>query len=310
MPRHVLLTEETQDLDPKAPEWMHLLPVGLALEDGFSQINTNDGRVFRAPPMEQLAASFGRKIPVDIGHATHESPLFGGSPMDKAAVGWITQLEARDTGLWGKVDWLESGRKVVEGREFTRQSPTLELDDDGTITGLVSAALTNTPALTLVELAARQPEDPLMNKYELLCAQLGLSKEAGATDILAAARKDFVPKAECDAALSRAETAEKAVADVAVAAFQAKVEGVIDAACAAGKVKPADKAFFLAGCANEEGLARTIAHLATLPKTELDREKAPSGSPKVKPALTPLQIERCKIAGVTPEDHMVRMGMV
>lgn len=311
MPRHVLLTDHTEDLDPKAPDWMHLLPVGLALEDGFSQINTNDGRVFRAPPMEQLVSGFGRKIPVDIGHATHESPLFGGSPMDKAAVGWITGLEARDSGLWGKVDWLERGRKLVEGREFTRQSPTLELDDDGTITGLVSAALTNTPALTLVELAARQQtQEPDMDKYQLLCARLSLSKEAGADDILEACRKGYCPTTERDAALSRAECAEKAVADAGAAAFASKVESVIGAACEAGKIKPADKAFFLAGCSNEEGLARTVAHLATLAATPLKSEVAPNGSPDSKPGLTARQIQFCKDAKIDPKDHAARLGLV
>lgn len=291
---------------------MHLLPVGLSLEDGFAQINTNDGRVFRAPPLEQLVSGFGRKIPVDIGHATHDSPLFGGSPLDKAAVGWITALEARDTGLWGKVDWLERGRKLVEGREFARQSPTLELDEDGTITGLVSAALTNTPALTLVELAARQPpQEPTMDKYQLLCARLGLSKEASADDILAACRKDLCPATERDAALSRAECAEKAVADAAAAAFTSKVASVIDGACAASKIKPAEKDFFLAGCSNAEGLARTVAHLATLPASALaGGEQAPKGSPDAKPGLTARQLQFCKDAKVDPKVHAARLGLV
>lgn len=308
---HCAAHVDVSDLDPKAPEWMHLLPMGLALEDGFAQINTNDGRVFRAPPMEQLAASFTRRLPIDIGHATHESPLFGGSPMDKAAVGWIDRFEARDDGLWGHVDWNPDGRELVESRKFIRQSPTLELDDDGTITGLVSAALTNTPALTLVELAEKQPpQEPDMDKYQLLCARFGLSKEASADDILEACRKDHCPNAERDAALSRAECAEKAVADAGAAAFTAKVESVIGAACTAGKVKPADKAFFLASCSNEESLARTIAHLATLPATPLTSESAPAGSPDSKPGLTARQLQFCKDAKVDPKDHATRLGMV
>jgi phage I-like protein len=39
------------------------------------------------------------------------------------AVGWITDLEARDTGLWARVRWSDAGLAAVQGGRFRLMSP-------------------------------------------------------------------------------------------------------------------------------------------------------------------------------------------
>ena len=69
------------------------------------------------------------------------------------AAGWITELEARDTGLWARVRWSDSGLAAVQGGRFRLVSPVFPAPDACEDLGsgrirpvkLVSVALTNEP---------------------------------------------------------------------------------------------------------------------------------------------------------------------
>lgn len=96
------------------PEWIKILPAG--------KVTTRDGRFFIFDA-EALAARFnadGIDIPVDLDH--------GISKNDKpAAVGWIKEMAAKPDGLYGRVDWLDAGKKVLAekaGASFPRLSLT------------------------------------------------------------------------------------------------------------------------------------------------------------------------------------------
>ena len=86
----------------------------------------------------------GRPLPVDYDHGS-VVPKGNGS-----AAGWITELQARDNGIWGKVEWTEAGRKAVASREYRFISPVIGFDGNNKqdISIIDSAALTNKPALT------------------------------------------------------------------------------------------------------------------------------------------------------------------
>lgn len=124
-----------------APEWIHLLPSGtFSAKDGRGPWAVSD-------PAKLIEASLpkgGRPLPVDYEHGSVVSVGRG------SAAGWITELQARDNGIWGKVEWTEKGRKAVASREYRFISPVLGLDKDTPqdVSVINSAALTNNPALT------------------------------------------------------------------------------------------------------------------------------------------------------------------
>lgn len=75
----------------------------------------------------------------------------------------------------------------------------------------------------------------------------------------------FVPRADHELALARAEKAEKQIADEKAAAFKREVETEVDAAVKAGKVAPASKEFYLSTCASAEGLEKFRKFISAAP---------------------------------------------
>lgn len=122
-----------------APEWLHMLPAGEA--------RTHDGRgpyrVADVPALlaASMAAAGGRMV-VCENHATDLA-----APRGEAAParGWITELQGRVDGVWGRVDWTDDGRRMVEAKEYRGISPVIAHAADGTVTALLRATLTNTP---------------------------------------------------------------------------------------------------------------------------------------------------------------------
>ncbi len=123
----------------QAPEWLHLVPAG-----------TFRGRDGRGPyrlkdPAAVIEASMAEgKLPIDENHAT-DFAMESGRP--SPARGWIVELQARDDGLWGRIEWNESGRALMADRAYRGVSPVFVHDKEGTVTRLLRAALTNTPNL-------------------------------------------------------------------------------------------------------------------------------------------------------------------
>ena len=63
------------------------------------------------------------------------------------AAGWIKELDAREDGLWARVDWTPNAYDRIMNREYRYISPVIELDDERNFTGLLNVALTNYPAI-------------------------------------------------------------------------------------------------------------------------------------------------------------------
>ncbi|MFD1787747.1 phage protease [Sphingomonas floccifaciens] len=118
------------------PQWLHLIPSGA--------IRTNDGRgPYRLDnPQELIAASLGRgeKLVLDVNHATDlAAPKGGAAP----AHGWIVELQSRNDGVWGRVDWVDPSAAMW--RHYRGVSPVIAHKRDGAITKLLRASLTNLP---------------------------------------------------------------------------------------------------------------------------------------------------------------------
>lgn len=122
----------------KAPEWLPLIPAG--------SFSGRDGRTWANPNPETVindTRRVGRDIPFDIEHATEvKGPQ--GEPAPAQAWIRLDDLEIRDGVIWGRVDWNDHGRQLVESKAYKYYSPAFIYDRSGQVRMLKSVGLTNT----------------------------------------------------------------------------------------------------------------------------------------------------------------------
>ena len=131
-----------------APEWVQILPSGT--------FRGRDGRgPYTCDPVAVVARSKtfsgAADMPMDYDHQL-EHAEHNGQPAP--AAGWIADLEAREDGVWGRVDWTPKGKAHVEAREYRYVSPVYYHDKSGEIVLVESVALTNLPNLTSLKALA------------------------------------------------------------------------------------------------------------------------------------------------------------
>lgn len=255
------------------PEWVELIPPGQVVgRDGRSWSNSNPQGIIDA------FNALGMDLPVDIEHATElKAPRGEAAP----AAGWIKGLQERGDGsVWGRVEWNPLGRDLVGGKQYRYLSPViLYQKDSGLIAGLTSVALTNRPNLNLQALnhqigSTEHPKENSMLKA--LLAALGLPEDATAeqalakittlkTDLATATNhasspslEKFVPRADYDAALGRANNAEQQMTAIKKEQQETAVNAAIETALAEGKITPATADYHKAQCAQEGGLQRFV----------------------------------------------------
>lgn len=164
---------------PGAPEWVHLVPMP-------GPVRTVDGRgPYRVTDAKAvIAASLAdpRGIPVDENHATQ---IAGARGEPAPARAWVKDLEARDDGIWGRVEWNATGEALMSERAYRGLSPVLVHRRDGSILQIRSVALTNTP--NLIGLTALNTESPM--NWANVAKALGLDETASEEAILGAIAK-------------------------------------------------------------------------------------------------------------------------
>lgn len=167
-----------------APDWVHLLPAGGA------EIRTFDGRgPYRVTDQAAvIAASWPSPDPrdakgllIDENHAQDKAAPIG---LPSPARGHIVELQARDTGIWGRVAWTEAGRGLVADRAYGGISPVFLHDRAGKVLRILRASLVNNP--NLQGLTALNQETPVTFSAPKLAAAVGLSATATEDEILAA----------------------------------------------------------------------------------------------------------------------------
>lgn len=243
-----------------APEWVHMLP------PPGKPFTTIDGRgPWSYDSAEELiAASFaadGPKLFIDVNHSTLRAGPKGG---EAPAFGDIVEMQAREDGLWGRVEWSELGSKQMADRAYRGFSPVLLFDpeDNSKIRRIWHGSLTNFPAL-LGQLATLTSEVSEMD-FSKIAKALGLGEDAKEGDILAAIKKlkgadkpaELSALAEAlgakpetgvaeltilAASLQEKVTEAGSVAELSAEMAKMKSEAFIDAQMAAGVGIPADK---------------------------------------------------------------------
>ncbi|WP_323042480.1 phage protease [Gemmobacter sp.] len=190
-----------------APEWVHLFPSGF--------MTGRDGRQFDLGDPQALIREFrsrGVDLPIDYEHQNDrpEASISGPVP----AAGWIKDLKADETGLWGRVEWTATAREMIGRREYRYLSPSFLFDPKTLrIARLKGAGLVHSPNLHLTALASEEttmPDAEMTRRrvagadlLQKLALALGLPPDSDASEILATILGASTPDAETDKATAR-----------------------------------------------------------------------------------------------------------
>jgi phage I-like protein len=135
------------DLGGIAPALVQLLPAG-----------TFSGRDGRGPyrlDVQSVLSEFskwGMPLAIDFEHQAIHAPE-NGNPAP--AAGWISQLESKPDGIWGRVEWTAKSTAMITAKEYRYLSPVFDHTNDGTVARLTGAGLTNNPNLYLTAISRR-----------------------------------------------------------------------------------------------------------------------------------------------------------
>jgi phage I-like protein len=180
-----------------APEWVHLFPDG--------KMTGRDGRQFDLADPAALVLDFearGVDLPIDHEHRNDNPEAKVKGPVPVA--GWVKELRADATGLWGRVEWTATASEMIARREYRYLSPSfLFHPETGQIMRIKGAGLVHNPNLHLpnlhlpnLHLTALASEEPTVAPQDpkpvdpavlaRLAAMLGLPPDSDAPTILAA----------------------------------------------------------------------------------------------------------------------------
>ncbi len=134
--------------------FVHLLPEGnFQGRDGRGPYVSSAVSVIK----NSLKIAGGADLPIDYEHQGYYAKE-NGKPA--AAAGWIKELEARDDGIWGKVEWTYAAKKMIEEKEYRYLSPVIKyLPKTGEVMALSGAGLTNLPNLSLTALSKQETDN-------------------------------------------------------------------------------------------------------------------------------------------------------
>ena len=170
--------------DFKMPDdgWYQFAPLGEFPHEGADVVQVVD---------TEACTAMVARFKADAGVANFAGLLidFDHFSMDigqrSEAAGWVTDLESRDTGLWGQIRWSDIGEAAVKGGRYRFLSPVWARSDcvdlgNGRVrpVRLLNAAVTNDPNLKgLVPLANASTALSAGAKPVDSCAYVGRSHE-------------------------------------------------------------------------------------------------------------------------------------
>jgi len=167
----------------QAPEWVHLIPAGVFFgRDGRGPWHLSDPEGFIERTNDYQA---GADIQFDY---EHQSDLTEKNGRPAPAAGWIKELESREDGIWGRVEWTPKAAAMIADKEYRYASPVFTFQkESGELGRLESAGLVGRPNL---ELKALNNRGASMEEFlTQLAALLGLAETATQEEIFAAVQK-------------------------------------------------------------------------------------------------------------------------
>lgn len=255
-----------------------------------------------------IAASTGKgRFVIDYEHQSLKTAENG---QPAPAAGWFTTLEWRDeAGLFATdVEWTDKARQMIQAGEYRYISPVIVYDHEtGAITKLVSAALTNSPAIDGMEevtaLTHSAGADPVteLRRYMARQNDPAALKIAAQVEALVNTTRDTLQALKAQTAATR--QAQSQVSALTREMHDARISGVIEAALNDARLLPF-----------QVEAARRLA------ATDLEALTAILDRPAIVPALVGMQSERvqrgesapvalsreekhvCALSGRTPQE--------
>lgn len=215
------------------PEWVHLLPAGqFRGADGRGPYRVDDAAAVIAASVHTANGAPPRLV-IDESHATDHSLRTGAAA---PARGWVTELQARADGIWGRVEWTRTGAELMTERAYRGISPVFIHDKaSGQVRQLLRAGLTNAPNLGQLATLHTQ-QDPSMDLAQQLRAALGLPDTADEPAIVAAATTARAAVAAHAQQLGAIATAVGVAADADAGAVLTALQTQAAAATDAGRM--------------------------------------------------------------------------
>ena len=285
-----LLPPGADEAPSAPPEWVHLIPAGI-----FSGRDGRGPYLLDAQAVLDAFAAHGADLPIDYDHQSLSADEKAG-PVP--AAGWIKELQAREDGIWARVEWTPRAAELLVNREYRYLSPVFRYrPSDGAVTELTGAGLTHNPNLYLQAAASRQ-ETHTMPLPDPVARLLGVPADCTEAEAAAACQRLSAELETARAAHAREPdpaqyvpvAMHKQVSDQ-LAALQAEIaqrdaEAAVAEAMAARKISPGLRDWALAYAARDLEGFRAFAAAAP--------EIVPSG--ETKPAAH-------AVAGVTLTDE-------
>lgn len=253
-------TDTTAPADHSGEQWVHLVPAG-----------TTTGRDGRGPyqlDAQAVTAAFaqhGADLPVDYEHQSLGAVAKSG-PVP--AAGWVTAVESRADGLWGRVAWTAQASQLLRDRAYRYLSAVFDHLPDGRVIKLRGAGLVHSPNLPIQAAASISSTNPTaahtaaqgqtMTIEELKAQVAALTQQLADAQAATTAAQSALVAAQTAAAQTAAQASatpnpaqwvpmgQYQAATAQLAAMQATqatsaVETAVTAAMSAGKVAPAQK---------------------------------------------------------------------
>lgn len=127
---------------------IQLLPAGSFRAFDGRPLGKPDWRLDAALAQVLVAAASARTTPYAIDY-DHQTLLAKVNGQPAPAAGWFQRLEWREGfGLFAiDVQWTAAAQAMIDAKEYRFISPVIAYAEDGAVTGLLMAAITNTPAI-------------------------------------------------------------------------------------------------------------------------------------------------------------------
>lgn len=305
-----------------APTEIRVLPAGaFKAADGRPGKTTADGHWHLTAAMAARVIARINASPLDVMvDYEHQSLLSATNGHPAPASAWLKKLEWRDgpadqAGLWATdVTWTARAKASIEAGEYRYLSPVFLYDASGHVVSLDSVALTNTPALDVLNpLTERAVLSRLQLDPRPLSSLTALPGETMTPEQIAALTKERDTSTTQVAALSTqvaALTKERDTAATELAALKAKTAEaqakadkeahavLLTAALTDGRLTPAQKPW-----AEKQALAALSEFLdSTKQVADLTRRQSKPEDGAGANGLNEHELAMCSRMGIKPED--------
>jgi phage I-like protein len=329
------MTKDASRHGADLPEWVRILPLGtVELVDRREPLEVD------AASLNMVAKAFRHRGVDVVVDYEHQSLQGGRAP----AAGWIKEIQAREDGLWGRVEWTDQAQEYLRRREYRYFSPVLKLDPETRRPqALMQVALTNVPAIkgldplvaryggasrvkvkglslddgseeglmqeklkVLVGLEAQAPEEALWSKALQVLRDLGTALGLGEEASGSQLKGAAIAlKAE----VNRMQEIQTELAALKARVAQEDAVRAVEEALRAGKVSPAQKEWALEYFRQDPEGFKTFA--ARAPQAvPLGQLPGPGDDRGLQGRLDPEEVAICRALNLAPEDYLKAKAQV